>query len=281
MLQKCIPTFRSIGLHQAPLAGQYFYPSISNYPGNAVWEINNESYESRSYRAIANLTGDLDLSDILKGLKFRSELGMDELSQLENQFDFRNTEIASSTSTAWDRHTNVLHWTLNNYFTYDFKPDKSQDFNLTLGNSLENSKTEGFGLEGYNFSNDFFTSPGNAASGDQSGYAYATEYSFISYFFRMNYKLLDKYLLSFSIRDDGSSRFGPDNRYGTFPAVSAGWILSEEDFIKKIKPISFLKIRSSYGLTGNANIGDYSWMGVYSSTGGYDNLPGSGPKYFT
>ena len=105
----------------------------------------------------------------LPRLRFRSETGIDELNQMENQFDFRNVTKLQSTSNAWDRHTNVLHWTTNNYFTYDYKIGESQNFNFTLGNSSEDSKTGGFGLNGYNFSNDFFTSPGNAASGDQSG----------------------------------------------------------------------------------------------------------------
>jgi TonB-linked SusC/RagA family outer membrane protein len=238
--------------------GSYFYPTIPNYPGNAVWEIDNQHFTAKSFRAVPKIYADLDLSKLLfsetdnsqqstnSELKFRSEFGMDVLQQVEEEFDFRNVEDPTSTSTAWDRATNVINYTINNYFTYNLKLKEIHNFNFTLGNSLEKSKTKGFGLNGYDFSNDFYTSPGNATSSNQSGYAYNTGYAFLSYFFRVNYKFRDRYLAGLSIRDDGSSRFGSENRYGWFPAFSAGWIVTEENFMQDIKKLSFLKLRASY-----------------------------------
>jgi TonB-linked SusC/RagA family outer membrane protein len=118
---------------------------------------------------------------------------------------------------------------------------------------------------GQSFPNDKFTKIASAAiiSGGSSS---ETGYSFLSYFTRANYKLSDKYLLGASVRVDGSSRFGDSNRYGVFPAVSAGWILSEENFIQKFDKISFLKLRASYGTTGNSEIGNFSSLTLYSSS---------------
>ena len=254
--------------------GSYFYPSTNNFPGNAVWEIDNQHFNAKSYRAVTKLFADLDLSSLLPELRFRSEVGIDILDQIEEEFDFRNVQNTLSTSSAWDRSTNVFNYTVNNYFSWNYNTKNQQNFSFTLGTSYEKSKSKGFGLNGTNFSNDFYTSPGNASAENQSGYAYQTGYAFISYFFRVNYKFKERYLASLSIRDDGSSRFGPSNRYGWFPAISTGWIVSEEDFLKDIKPISFLKLRASYGLTGNANIGDYAYMGVYNTSGGYNGQPG-------
>jgi len=91
-----------------------------------------------------------------------------------------------------------------------------------------------------------------------------TAFSYVSYFARANYKLMDKYLLGVSVRHDGSSRFGKNNRYGTFPALSAGWIASREGFLQNVGWLSFLKVRASYGLTGNSGIGNFAHMGTYT-----------------
>ncbi len=77
---------------------------------------------------------------------------------------------------------------------------------------------------------------------------------------------MDRYLLGASFRVDGSSRFGKDKRYGSFPAVSLGWIVSEENFLRNSKALSFLKLRGSYGRTGNAEIGNFSSLSLYSAT---------------
>jgi len=88
--------------------------------------------------------------------------------------------------------------------------------------------------------------------------------SLISYFARANYGYAGKYLLSLSVRRDGSSRFAPNNKWGYFPAISGGWLISEEPFLKENKVISNLKIRASYGLTGNDRFDDYRWIGTIS-----------------
>ena len=100
-----------------------------------------------------------------------------------------------------------------------------------------------------------------------------TEFAFLSYFGRANYTFRDKYLVKLSARYDGSSRFGANNRYGFFPAASVGWIASQEDFLSNVKNLSFLKLRASYGETGNAEIGNFASLGLFG-TEAYRGEPG-------
>src|SRR5690606_37556749 len=91
-------------------------------------------------------------------------------------------------------------------------------------------------------------------------------YSLLSYFSRLNYAFKDTYYLSASLRNDGSSRFGANSRWGTFWSLSAGWILSEEPFFQD-SPFSFLKIRASYGTNGNLPAAYYASLGYFSTAG--------------
>ncbi|RZK37951.1 MAG: SusC/RagA family TonB-linked outer membrane protein, partial [Hymenobacter sp.] len=95
-------------------------------------------------------------------------------------------------------------------------------------------------------------------SGTSGNYTNETQSVLLSYFGRLNYSYDGKYLLSASVRSDGSSRFGTDNQWGTFPAVSLGWRISQENFLKNVAPLSDLKLRASLGYAGNNSIGDYS-----------------------
>jgi len=254
--------------------GTYFYPTQQGYPSNPVWELNTKTYVVKSFRTISNVFADYTFNP---NLEFRSEFGVDVMDQVEDQFDFRNVQDPISVSSAWNRNSNVVSWTTNNFFTYQKKIKEIHEFTATLGNSVERSHTVQVGLNGWDFPNDFLTTPNAAEASNKTGYHYEAGYFFLSNFFRLNYKLNNKYIAAFSIRDDGSSRFGEDNRYGWFPAISAAWIASDEKFLSDSKLLSYLKLRASYGLTGNANIGDYAYLGVYYSGSGYNGNSGIVP----
>ncbi|HEY0898708.1 MAG TPA: SusC/RagA family TonB-linked outer membrane protein, partial [Sphingobacteriaceae bacterium] len=133
--------------------------------------------------------------------------------------------------------------------------------------SLRNASVTGEG-----FPTDRFTKIASAAS-ISAGTSFETEFSFLSYLARANYKFADKYLLGATVRVDGSSRFGKDNRYGAFPSASLGWIISEENFLKGNPVLTFLKLRGSYGLTGNAEIGNFASLTLFGGTS-YNQTPG-------
>jgi TonB-linked SusC/RagA family outer membrane protein len=136
---------------------------------------------------------------------------------------------------------------------------------LLAGMSFQKGLFRNSDVTGEGFPTDRFQKIASAAK-ITAGTSFETAYSFLSYFGRANYKLADKYLLGATVRVDGSSRFGKANRYGTFPSVSAGWIASEENFLKESRVLSFLKFRGSYGLTGNAEIGNFSSLTLYGGT---------------
>ena len=94
--------------------------------------------------------------------------------------------------------------------------------------------------------------------------SYLEEYAFASAFTRLNYNFAGKYYAEALIRRDGSSKFGPNNKYGNFPAASLGWIISEEDFMASIPNVSYLKLKTSVGKNGNSAIPSYQWFGYYN-----------------
>jgi len=143
--------------------------------------------------------------------------------------------------------------------------ENTLDYQKTIGGKHHLDALIGFTNQSYRFDQETITGSNYPddkvhtlnAAGTTSIATDIQEWSLVSYLARVNYQYSDRYLLSASIRRDGSSRFGPEHRYGNFPAVSAGWIISRENFWN-VAPVSFLKIRASYGVTGNFEIGNYS-----------------------
>lgn len=112
--------------------------------------------------------------------------------------------------------------------------------------------------------------------------AYATRNTLVSYFGRLNYTLADKYLLTFTMRWDGSSRFDEDNRWGTFPSVALGWKLKEEGFLKDVNALSDLKLRLGWGITGQQNIGsDFAYTPLYVVSNDYVQYPFGDQYYYS
>ncbi|WP_183566897.1 SusC/RagA family TonB-linked outer membrane protein [Mucilaginibacter sp. SP1R1] len=242
---------------------------------NPLLNINNAYYQTKVYRTIGNVYANWE---IIKGLSFRSEFGVDQLNQAEDSYSGRLTFAASGTNHGLGENTTtqILNFNTNNYFTYKTLfggTDHSLD--MTLGTSYQNSRNVGNDVKGQEFPSDAFKKL-SAAAVITSGASYDNGYTFLSYFFRANYAYKGKYLLSGSARTDGSSRFGPNNRYGFYPSGSVGWIMSEEEFLKNSSVLNNLKVRVSYGLTGNAEIGNYSSLGLYR----YANYNGTAGQQF-
>ncbi len=244
----------------------------SNYPVyyNGLIGIQNAHYTTVVYRTIGNLYASYRLAP---GLVFRTEAGTDLLFQNEDDYYGRLTDSGKSVGGIGDIvGTTVINYTLNNFLRYD-RTLGLHTFDLTGGMSYQQSNTSGNSVTGQGFVSDAYQTLASAAT-ITAGSSTRTAYSFLSYFARANYKYNNKYLLAVSGRVDGSSRFGANNRYGFFPAASVGWLISEESFLKNQKTLSFLKLRASYGLTGNAQINNFASRGLYSLTD-----PGSGVKY--
>ncbi len=216
------------------------------------------------FRNIGNLYANYEISS---NLEFRSEAGLDLLFQNEDYFADSNTNVGENTSGYGDsRWVNLVNYTLNNYLTWNQQFNDNHQLTTVAGVTLESSDRYQTFVSGTNFPTDSFRKLASAAE-ITGGNTTETAYKYLSYFARANYKFSDRYLLSGSARVDGSSRFGENSRYGFFPAVSAGWIISQEDFLSDVEALSFLKLRGSYGLTGNSNVGNFPSRGLYGGTG--------------
>jgi TonB-linked SusC/RagA family outer membrane protein len=249
----------------------------SNFPVyyNPFIGIDNAFYKATVYRTIGKAFANINIA---KGLKFSTDFSVDNLNQNEESYygslTFRNTGTANGDGQ--NISTFVINTNTNNFFSYNTTFGEKSAFDAILGTSYQKSTTKYSTLEGQDFPSDSYIKLGSAAT-KVTATSNESAFSFLSYFFRANYKYNDRYLVGFSVRADGSSRFGANNKYGYFPAGSVAWIASEEDFLKDSETVNLLKIRASYGLTGNAQIGNYSARGLFSGTGAYGGSAGQIP----
>ncbi len=228
---------------------------------NGLIDLDGVTRSDVTFRSLINSYASYNFTD---GLTLRAEIGADLLTQNQDRryADFTNTGegLGGYGISRWAR---VFNYNTKAYLNYNTLIDvHSIDF--TGGFDFQKSETNITSIEGQGFPvNDLRTvaSAGEIAQGTGT----LSEFSFLSYFGRINYKLKERYLLTVSGRIDGSSRFGENNRFGFFPAASAGWILSEESFLEGNNTLSFLKLRASYGITGNAGIGNFDALGLYGA----------------
>lgn len=217
---------------------------------------------STTYRSISNIYGEVTLAP---DLLFRSQVGLDWNNLQEEQFLGKETQDGAPSGQGFNNQVTSNVITFTNTLSYRKNLGENHAIDALGGIEFQQGKTTGASVTGIGFPNDRFTKIASAAI-IQAGSSSETRYSFASYFLRANYKFMDKYLLGGSFRVDGSSRFGEDNRYGVFPAVSAGWIISEEKFLQENNVLSFLKLRGSYGTTGNAEIGNFSSLSLFAAS---------------
>ena len=244
----------------------YYNPLINL--GNAYYNTNTNRNLSSVYAQIS----------ILDGLSFRSEFALDMLDQQEELYYNSKTQrnFGAPQGIGQNLFTRVENYNTNNYFTYN-TGFGSTKLDLTAGMAYQQSQQKTNFIEGQDFPSDAYRQIASAAR-KTDGSSTETNFRFLSYFARANFKLAEKYLVGVSVRSDGSSRFGKESRYGFFPAASLGWIVSEEGFLNNIKAISFLKVRASYGRTGNAEIGNFPQLGLFQGDAGYNGAPGQRPS---
>jgi TonB-dependent starch-binding outer membrane protein SusC len=209
----------------------------------------------------------------IKGLKFRSTYGADLAFYGFDGFRpiyYLNASNRSDVTSYTRSQSRGLNWVWNNILTYS-KALGSHNFTALVGQEANSNHGENVVYSVQNMPiNNIKDASLNYASvqADQSGGGYEYDGATLSYFGRLNYDYAGKYLLTALLRDDGSPNFGPNNKFGYFPSVSVGWVLSEEGFVKNIRPINFLKIRASWGVNGSDKIGTFRYV---STVGGGRN----------
>jgi TonB-linked SusC/RagA family outer membrane protein len=164
------------------------------------------------------------------------------------------------------QNQNAFRWLVENYFTYKFKVNDQHDFNVLLGTSNQKDISESLYSSSKNFSTDEFLYYNLAAGSISNGYSSSkTQSTLTDYFGRANYSYKDKLLATFTMRYDGSSKFGPKNRYGLFPSGALAYRLGDESFIKNLNTFSSLKARVSYGVTGNDRVPNYLYLSTFGN----------------
>lgn len=241
---------------------------------NSLIDYENGKNLSTTYRTFANAYASLKITP---DLVFRSEYGFDFNNLEEEQFLGSKTQDGGSTGgSSTDYMAKSINFNTNNTLNYTKTFNEKHNLNVLAGFAFQDTKFRFSSVTGTTLPSDNFTKIASAAI-ISAGTSSETRHTFVSYLARVNYKYEEKYLLSASIRTDGSSRFGVNNRYGTFPAVSAGWIINQEEFLKSSSWLSLLKLRGSYGLTGNAEIGDFASRNLYRGVN-YAGVGGTRPS---
>lgn len=248
---------------------------------------------TKTDKFIGSFYGEVDFGKILpalKGLKFKSTLGT-EFSLVANRtytpeyfLDATHFTTADATSKKHELYTRV---NFENVLTYN-KSFDVHNITAMVGTTRFSDDYEILsGSKSNLIFNDFEHAYLDNATDPESQLVEGRleEHTLQSYFGRINYDLMDRYMFTAVIRRDGSSRFGTDNLYGTFPAFSAGWIISQEDFMSSLQEhIDFLKFRASWGQNGNERIGNFKYTSVignqniYYFGGGKTQYNGTSPS---
>ncbi len=274
------PIYKSDGTYAY---SDYADTDIAN-PVNGIAQSHNTW---TSNRLVGSVFGDLKLH---KNLKFRSSFSTDVTFAVQRSFnpkyDLSNIPSLSEAPTAEKAIVNSVgigqnqwkNWQWENVLTWQKKIGEIHDLTMIGGTSALANKYDGSGGANTNLpSNDVkdaYISNTIDPITSQSSYHYAVESSLASIFFKSNYTLYDRYNFSATVRRDGSSRFGKNNRYGIFPSFSAAWNVTKEDFWKS-NLFSDIKLRASWGENGNDRIGDYSFTSVVNNGQNYVFGPNS------
>lgn len=251
--------------------GTYFEPQRPWYAMyNPVAQLNENQFENSETRLLTNLYTQIALPE---HFSLRLQGGFDLLNFTDRRY---TSIVVQSEAEAEARKVGVNNIILNGTLSYDNTIMEGLKLSAILAMETQSSNQLVTGLKGRNFPNPAFRNPTSAVV--REAYSFETAFSFLSYITRWNFNYNDKYFVSLTGRMDGSSRFGSENRYGFFPSIGAGWLLSKEDFLKDVEAISLLKLRASIGLTGNADgIDDYQWQGTYKAGADYAGTPGIRP----
>jgi TonB-linked SusC/RagA family outer membrane protein len=263
-------------------------PALYDADGNLNWE--NSTWDnplasllSEFDSRIKDLTANTVLSyQILRNLQAKSSFGYSDLKSIESRTQ-PNTlynpafGLDSSFSGLSVSQTDRSTWIVEPQLNWNTALGKGK-IEALVGSTFQQQKTDRLFLNGFGFSSNSLIHDLASASIKTIDLSDETVYKYQAFFARINYNWKERYLLNITGRRDGSSRFGPGKQFATFGAIGAAWIFSNEDFLKYNSVLSFGKLRTSYGTTGNDQIGDYQFLDTYASSGNtYQGLIGLQP----
>src|SRR5690606_38935029 len=261
---------------------QQFYPTLG--PGaiidgssayyttqgdNPVLRAESMDNRLKNSRTFGNLFG---VYEIIPDLKFRTSLGIDNGYNRNTSWEptaerghYRNLQAYLSETAAAD-----MTWLIENTLSYN-KYIGEHNLSAVVGQTAQKNETDWITAIGREFANEQLQVINGSKTDLREASGTRGDYSLASYLARINYAYKDRYLFSASIRRDGSSNFGPNNKWGNFPSLSAGWNISEEAFMQPATFINALKIRASWGRLGNDAIGAFGYLNTIRSGTASDN----------
>ena len=256
-----LPVYTTDGQFAGPVGG---YPDRENPVARLKRNRDNRYTYWRTF-------GDVFLNvNPIDNLNIKTTFGLDYAQKEQRIFTYPITEgtVANPTNAVEPKQEHWTKWMWNIIATYNLEKGNHRA-DAMVGMELNREDDTSFSGKAYDFAvlNPDYMWP-NAAVGESEAYGYGEGYTLVSYFGKLNYNYADRYLLSLTMRYDGSSRFGKNNRYGTFPSISAGWRINEERFMKDINWLDNLKLRASWGQTGNQEISNIARYTIYESNYG-------------
>ena len=257
--------------------------SFSQLPGtnteNPVELNTNRDDDQKRHRFLAYLKAELDL---FEGLKYTINGSYEQNSTNGGLYKPTYARLEGQSMNGWGQRTygKYANKQLETYLTYDKQLAEVHRLNVMAGYSYLNNIYDGFGSQRSGFDTDRFLYNNLAAGTDfKQGdvYSYKGEATLISFFGRVNYTYNDKYMVTATVRRDGSSRFGDNHKWGTFPSVSLAWRISNEKFMEGTKGwLDNLKLRAGFGITGNQDgIGEYKSLATIGIAGITKNADGT------
>jgi TonB-linked SusC/RagA family outer membrane protein len=246
-------------------------PYISNIDNPLIIadQVRNDAFNNR---ALGNAFVEFK---IIEGLNLRSSIGLDYLSLEETYFVPPNALTVTgrtTNGTGTNSMTQDIGWINENTLTYNKKLGENHRFDVLLGYSNQESKFDRTIASASNFALEAIQTLGSASIKNST--SSGSSWGLTSYFSRLNYSFKDKFNLSASYRVDGSSRFSENNKYGSFPSISAAYRLGQESFMKDLTWVEDVKIRASWGQTGNQEIGNFTSRGLFAGGFNYIGLSG-------
>lgn len=262
-----LPVYTTDGSYAGPVGG---YPD--RYNPVAVLERNKDNRYTY-WRTFGDAYVNLNL---FKGFNLRSTFGLDYSQKEQRIFTYPVTEgnVANKTNAVEAKQEHWTKWMWNAVATYNAEFGKNR-LDAMIGMELNRQDDIYFSgrKEDYIILNPDYMWP-DAGTGTAQAYGSGSGYSLVSFFGKLNYNYADRYMASLTMRRDGSSRFGKDNRFATFPSVSAGWRINNEKFLQDVRWIDDIKLRASWGQTGNQEISNLARYTVYVSNYGVNENGG-------
>ncbi|MDR6783338.1 SusC/RagA family TonB-linked outer membrane protein [Pedobacter africanus] len=264
-------------------------PALYDDAGNINWQNNtfdnplaayNSTYSNNNIQFMNNFRAGYEL---LQNLQIKLNGGVnyqtfDELSLQPSTIYNPSLGVGPASSRALQSNKSRFSYTLEPQVNWDLKKDRHQ-LDVLIGGSYQSDLNTQGAIQGYGFTNNAFIQNISAATTKLISDQIRTEYKYAAIFGRVNYQFDHRFIINFTGRRDGSSRFGSNRKFANFGAIGAAWLFSNEGFLKKLSWLSFGKLRASYGSSGTDNIGNYQYNDTFiTSTLGYNNITGLVPS---